>query len=56
MSRTIEAIMRHMVPPARPGSTNASWRPTNTVVVRRKPKRKVRAVFAPFLLDPSHKV
>jgi hypothetical protein len=48
MSRTIEAIMRHMVPPAaRPQSTNASVRSTKTGVVRRKPERKLRVVFAP---------
>jgi hypothetical protein len=48
MSRTIEAIMRHMVPAAaRPDSTNVSVRSTHTVVVRRKPERKLRVVFAP---------
>jgi hypothetical protein len=48
MSRTIKAIMRHMVPPAAgPDSTNVSVRSTNTVVVRRKPERKLRVVFAP---------
>jgi hypothetical protein len=48
MSRTIEAIMRHMVPPAaQPGSTNVSVPSTNTVVVRRKPERKLRVVSAP---------
>jgi len=47
MSRTIEAIMRHMVPPARPDSLNVSVRSTNPVVVRRKPERKLRVVFAP---------
>jgi hypothetical protein len=48
MSRTIEAIMRHMVPPAaRPDSSNVSVRSINTVVVRRKPERKLRVVFAP---------
>jgi hypothetical protein len=48
MSRTIEAIMRHMVPPAaRPDSTNVAVRSINTVLVRRKPERKLRVVFAP---------
>jgi hypothetical protein len=48
MSRTIEAIMRHMVPPAaRPQSTNVSVRSTKTGMVRRKPERKLRVVFAP---------
>jgi hypothetical protein len=59
MSRTIEAIMRHMVPPAaQPDSTNASVRSTNTVVVRRKPERKLRVVFAPpplsAITTPNH--
>jgi hypothetical protein len=58
MSRTIEAIMRHMVPPAaRPDSTNASVRSTN-VVVPRKPQRKLRVVFAPpplsAITTPNH--
>jgi hypothetical protein len=48
MSRTIKVIMRHMVPQAAgPDSTNVSVRSTNTVVVRRKPERKLRVVFAP---------
>jgi hypothetical protein len=47
MNRTIEAIMRHTVPPsARSGSTNVSTQPTNAEV-QRKPKRKLRVVFAP---------
>jgi hypothetical protein len=59
MSRTIEAIMRHMVPPAaRPDSSNVSVRSINTVVVRRKPERKLRVVFAPPALiaitTPNH--
>ena len=55
MSRTIEAIMRHMVPPAaQPDSTNASVRSTNTVVVPRKPARKLRVVFAPPPLSNHH--
>ena len=59
MSRTIEAIMRHMVPPAaRPDSTNVSVRSTNTVMVRRKPERKLRVVFAPpplsVITTPNH--
>jgi len=55
MSRTIEAIMRHMVPPAaRPDSTNASVRSTNTVVMPRKPERKLRVVFAPPPLSNHH--
>ena len=55
MSRTIEAIMRHMVPPAaQPGSTNVSVPSTNTVVVRRKPERKLRVVFAPPPLSNHH--
>jgi hypothetical protein len=54
MSRTIEAIMRHMVPPAaRPQSTNVSVRSTKIVVVRRKPERKLRVVFAPPPLSAS---
>jgi hypothetical protein len=48
MSRTIKAIMRHMLPPAaRADSTNVSVRSTNTGVVRRKSERKLRVVFAP---------
>jgi hypothetical protein len=48
MSRTIKAIMRYMVPPAAgPDSTNVAVRSTNTVVVRRKPERELRVVFAP---------
>ena len=55
MSRTIEAIMRHMVPPAaRPNTTNASVRSTNTVVMRRKPERKLRVVFAPPPISNHH--
>jgi hypothetical protein len=59
MSRTIEAIMRHMVPPvAWPDSTNFSVRSTNTVVVRRKPERKLSVVFAPpplsAITTPNH--
>ena len=58
MSRTIRAIMRHMVPAAaRPDSTNVFERSTKTVVVRRKPERKLRVVFAPPPLiasTPNH--
>jgi hypothetical protein len=59
MTRTIKAIMRHMVPPAaQPDSTNVSERSTNTVVVRRKPERKLRVVFAPppliAITTPNH--
>jgi hypothetical protein len=58
MSRTIEAIMRHAVPPsARSGSTNASAQSTNAEV-RRKPERKLHVVFAPpppkALTTPNH--
>ena len=59
MSRTIEAIMRHMGPPAaQSDSTNASVRSTNTVVMPRKPERKLRVVFAPppliAITTPNH--
>jgi hypothetical protein len=48
MTRTIKAIMRHMVPPAaRPDGTNLSVRSVNTLVARRKPERKLRVVSAP---------
>jgi len=48
MTRTIKAIMRHMVPPAaRPDGTNLSVRSANTLLARRKPERKLRVVFAP---------
>ena len=48
MSRTIRAIMRHMVPPsARSDSTNASAQTTTAASLRRKPERKLRVVFAP---------
>ena len=58
MNRTIEAIMRHTVPPsARSGSTNVAAQPTNAEV-RRKPKRNLRVVFAPpppkALTTPNH--
>jgi hypothetical protein len=59
MSRTIEAIMRHMVPPAaRSDSINVAVRSINTVVVRRKPERKLRVVSAPppvsAITTPNH--
>jgi hypothetical protein len=58
MSRTIEAIMRHMAaPPTRSGNTNVSAQPTSPEV-RRKPKRKLHVVFAPpplkALPAPNH--
>ncbi|HEY2625606.1 MAG TPA: hypothetical protein VGI41_02510 [Candidatus Udaeobacter sp.] len=58
MNRTIEAIMRHTVPPsARSGSTNIPAQPTGAEV-RRKPKRKLDVVFAPpplkALTTPNH--
>jgi hypothetical protein len=59
MSRTIKAIMRHMVPqPTRPGSINASVQPATVAPLRRKPERKLRVVFAPSPLSavttPNH--
>lgn len=48
MSRTIKAIMRHMVlPSARSGSTNASAQTTTSAPMRRKFERKLRVVFVP---------
>ena len=48
MSRTIRAIMRHMVPQsARSDSTNASAQTTTAAPLRRKPERKLRVVFTP---------
>jgi hypothetical protein len=53
MSRTIKAIMRHMVPQsARSCSTNVSIRPTTAEVLRRKPERKLRVVFVPPPFKP----
>jgi hypothetical protein len=59
MSRTIKAIMRHMIPPvARTDSTNVSLGATTAVAVRRKPERKLRVVFVPPPLSavttPTH--
>jgi hypothetical protein len=55
MSRTIEAIMRHMVPPsARSGSANATVQATRGVPPKRKLKRKLRVVFARPPLAASH--
>ena len=58
MNRTIEAIMRHAVPPsARSGSTNIPAQSTGAKMPR-KPKRKLRVVFAPpplkALPAPNH--
>jgi hypothetical protein len=55
MSRTIKAIMRHMVSPsARSGSANASVHPTRGAPPERKLKRKLRVVFARPPLAASH--
>ena len=52
MSRTIKAIERHMVPPsARSDNTNVSAQTTTAAPLRRKPERKLRVVFAPWLLS-----
>jgi hypothetical protein len=53
MSRTIKAIMRHMVPrPTRSGGPNVSVQLTTAEVLRPKPERKLRVVFAPPPFKP----
>jgi hypothetical protein len=53
MSRTIRAIIRHMVlPSAGSSSNNVPVQPTTAVVLRRKPERKLHIVFAPPPLKP----
>jgi hypothetical protein len=55
MSRTIEAIMRHMVPPsARSSSANAAVQANRGISPKRKLKRKLRLVFARPPLAVSH--
>jgi hypothetical protein len=59
MSRTIKAIMRHMVrSSARSGSTNASAQTTTAAPLRRKRERKLGVVFAPrplsAVITPIH--
>ena len=59
MSRTIKAIMRHMVSAsARSGSTNGSVQTTIAAPTRRKFERKLRVVFAPpplrAAITPNH--
>jgi hypothetical protein len=52
MSRTIQAIERHMVPPsARSERTNVSARATTAVSPRHKLERKLRVVLAPLPLS-----
>ena len=59
MSTTIEAIMRHMLPPAK----REPARQASAIVIAQKPseanepsrrrERKLRVVFAPLPLTPS---
>jgi len=50
MSTTIEAIMRHIVPPAKRESAQKHSGPNE---LSRRRERKLRVVFAPSPLTPS---
>jgi hypothetical protein len=62
MSRTIEAIMRHMVPSSErdavPLNTSdiSPQMQGNRQVARRRRERKLRVVFAPLPFNHSHHV
>jgi len=59
MSKTIEAIMQHFVPPAKPESARMAsaivlaQRQSGSNELSRRRERKLRVVFAPSPLTPS---
>jgi len=50
MSTTIEAILRHMVPPAK---REPAQKQSGSSELSRRRERKLRVVFAPSQLTPS---